>query len=120
MNFTGLAQKVPNIDLSRFIKANVLIKLNRYVDSLPEIYMGMVQFGPQPLTYEINGFLFTKEGKRFFSPTVQWITEIYDKDAFRIEVKEIIDPQVENVMKAIKSLTKDQQKELLSKFSNVN
>jgi hypothetical protein len=120
MNFTGLAQKTPNIDLARFVGETVLIKLNKYKDSLGGIHIGKLVIGSRLGTFEINGFIFTEDGKRYYNPTEQWITEIYGEDAFRIELKDIIDPEVETALKVIKSLTKDQLKEVLSKYHNSN
>jgi hypothetical protein len=120
MNFTGLAQKTPNIDLARFVGETVLIKLNKYSYSLPKFYIGELDIGTHLETFEIKGFSFTGDGKRFYYPTEQWITEIYGEDAFRIELKDIIDPEVETALKVIKSLTKDQLKEVLSKYHNSN
>lgn len=113
MKFTGLAQKHPNIDLNNFIGKTVLIRLNKEYMSLSAQFIGKVSKEFDYIT--INGFSFTTSGKRYSHPTKQWITEIYDEDAFSIETKEIpdVDPEVEKAKEAVKNLSEEQIAQLL-------
>ena len=118
MKFTGLAQKHPNIDLNNFIGKTVLIRLNKEYMSLQAQYIGKVVEDPDGIRisgFKFTGFKFTTSGKRYNHPTVQWITEIYDEDAFAIETKEIpdVDPEVERAKEAVKNLSEEQIAQLL-------
>ena len=113
MKFTGLAQKHPNIDLTKFIGKTVLIRLNEEYMNLPAQFIGEVSGDSNCIA--INGFYFTTSGKRYNHPTKQCITEIYDEDAFAIETKEIpdVDPEVEKAKEAVKNLSEEQIAQLL-------
>jgi hypothetical protein len=117
MKFTGLAQKYPHIDLSKFIGKNVLIRLNcesSYFSHKQLKLIGKV-VGEGKSIY-INGICFLNSGERaYHNKDKQWITEIYDEDAFHIVTKELpdVDPEVEKAKEAVKNLSEEQIAALL-------
>lgn len=114
MKFAGLAQKPPNIDLSKFNGKNVLIRLNKEYMGLHNQFIGKVNSNNSQTCIEIGGYNFTNAGDRANYPT-QWITEIYEEGAFVIETKEIpdVDPEVEKAKEAVKNLSEEQIAQLL-------
>jgi hypothetical protein len=116
MEFTGLAQKAPNINLDLFVGKEVFIKFNKTRQGIdcPKM-LGVVSMENRGEIYgniyKINGFQFTPNGTRYYYSD-QRITEIYDSNAFNLELKEIIDPSVEKVIEAIKKLNMQQKEEL--------
>ena len=115
MKFTGLAQRYPNIDLTKFNGKNVLIRLNTECTGLQTQFIGKVCYYDGTVNIDISGYHFTNSGKRASYPTKQWITEIYEEGAFAIETMEIhdVDPEVERAKEAVKNLSEDQIAALL-------
>lgn len=113
MKFTGLAQKHPNIDLTKFIGKTVLIRLNEEHMVLPAQFIGKVSEYSNSIA--INGFFSTTSGELYDYQTKIWITEIYDENAFSVETKEIldVDPEVEKAKEAVKNLSEEQIAQLL-------
>lgn len=115
MEFTGIAQKRPNIDLEKFVGKNVLIKLNKESSGLSDLFFGSVGRGQTGCVYQIGQFNFTADGIRSLSSS-QHIIEIYDEDAFYIHTKQIEtidDPAVEKAKEAVKALSEEQIAKLL-------
>ncbi len=108
-NFTGIAQKYPHIDLSQFVGKIAFVKFNISSYTIAQIIPDNSGY------YSINTFCYTKDGKRSSFYGINYITEIYDEDAFSVEFKEIpdVDPEVEKAKEAVKKLSEEQIAKLL-------
>lgn len=115
MKLTGLAQKHPNIDLTKFNGKTVFIRLNKEYCALRTRFIGKVNCYITTDVVDISGYCFTTSGNRTNYPKEQWITEIYEEGAFAIETMPIpdVDQEVEKAKEAVKNLSEEQIAQLL-------
>lgn len=114
-NFTGIAQKYPHIDLNQFVGKIAFVKFNKAPLTKISSYTIAQIIPDNSGEYSINTFWYTKDGKRSSFYGNNYITEIYDEDAFSVEFKEIpdVDPEVEKAKEAVKKLSEEQIAKLL-------